>query len=179
MSAFEWNKIIGAILVATLIIKVIDLAGDALTPKQSLAKPAYPVTARAPAEITKPAPAQTASAPAAIGPLLAQASVDAGKRAARKCATCHSMNKDGKNKVGPTLWNIVGGKKAGGRFSYSGALKKLGGNWDFEALNHFLASPKAFAPGTKMAFAGIRKPADRAALIAYLRTLSDNPVSLP
>jgi cytochrome c len=112
--------------------------------------------------------------------LLAAASAKSGKSMARKCAICHSLKKGGKARVGPALWGIVGTKKAAGSFRYSGALKGLGGVWDYAALNMFLANPKAFAPGNKMSsFAGIKKDTDRAALILYLRSLSDSPVPLP
>jgi cytochrome c len=185
MSAMEINKIVGAILMALIIIKVSDLAGDAMGRPQPLAKPAYLVegTATAPdakiqanAKTAKPAAAK----PAAIGPLLAAASAKTGKSVARKCATCHSLKKGGKTKVGPALWGVVGTKKAAGSFRYSNVLKGLGGVWDYAALNMFLADPKAFAPGNKMSsFAGIKKDGDRAALILYLRSLSDSPVPLP
>jgi len=190
MSAMEINKIVGAILTALIIVKVSDLAGDAMGRPQPLAKPAYLVEGAtaaphdakttAKAETGKPALAKPAPGATAIGPLLAAASAESGKSVARKCATCHSLKKDGKTKVGPALWGVVGAKKAAGSFRYSGALKGLGGVWDYAALNTFLANPKAFAPGNKMSsFPGVKKDADRAALILYLRSLSDSPVPLP
>ena len=184
MPAMEINKIVGAILTALIIIKVADLAGDAMGRPQPLAKPAYLVegaatATQAKAETGKPTAAKPGPG-AAIGPLLAAASAKRGKSVARKCTTCHSVKKGGKAKVGPALWGVVGAKKAAGSFQYSGALKGLGGVWDYAALNVFLANPKAFAPGNKMAsFAGIKKDTDRAALILYLRSLSDSPVPLP
>lgn len=186
MSAREINKIAGAILMALIIIKVADLAGDAVGQAQPLAKPAYLVAAatapdantEAKAATDKPGAAGPGSG-AAMGPLLAAASAESGKSLARKCTTCHSLKKDGKNKVGPALWGVVGAQKAGRSFRYSSALKGLGGVWDYAALNAFLASPKAFAPGNKMPFAGIKRAADRAALILYLRSLSDSPLPLP
>ncbi|TDI67553.1 MAG: cytochrome c family protein [Alphaproteobacteria bacterium] len=186
MSAREINKIAGAILMALIIIKVADLAGDAVGQAQPLAKPAYLAAAaaapgaktEAKAAADKPGAAGPGSG-AAMGPLLAAASAESGKSLARKCTTCHSLKKDGKNKVGPALWGVVGAQKAGRSFRYSSALKGLGGVWDYAALNAFLASPKAFAPGNKMPFAGIKRAADRAALILYLRSLSDSPLPLP
>ena len=188
MSAMEINKIVGAILMALIIIKVSDLAGEAMGRPQPLAKPAYLVGGQAPAPDASPQAKAAADKPAAakpgsgtaIGPLLAAASAESGKSVARKCATCHSLKKGGKTKVGPALWGVVGTKKAEGSFRFSGALKGLGGVWDYAALNIFLANPKAFAPGNKMSsFAGIKKDTDRAALILYLRSLSDSPVPLP
>ncbi len=179
MSAMEINKVIGAILMALIIVKVSDLAGSAMGQAQPLAKPAYLVGGQATAPDTKTAAAKPASAKVAIGPLLAAASADRGKSVARKCTTCHSLKKGGKHKVGPALWGIVGAKKAGGSFKYSSALKGLGGVWDYAALNAFLTNPKGFAPGNKMPFSGIKKATDRAALILYLRSRSDNPQPLP
>lgn len=180
MSAFEWNKVIGAILVALLVVKVVDIAGNALIHPKELAKHAYPVAGIEPA---KPSGGETKKAEvqlAAIGPMLAKASVEEGAKAARKCAVCHSFDKGGPNKVGPHLWGIVGGDVASSAgFSYSAALKGVGGKWDFEHLNKFLHNPKGTVPGTKMAFAGIKNDAERAAVIAYLRSLSDSPVPLP
>jgi cytochrome c len=182
MSTFEWNKIAGSILLALLVIKVIDIAGDAMPYAKAPAKHAYPIEGVAQ---TQPAGGEAKEARKAapevpaIGPLLAKASVDDGAKSARKCAICHSFDKGGPNKVGPALWGVLGSDIAEGSFAYSSALKGLEGNWDFEKLNRFLHDPKGFAPGTKMAFAGVKNDAERAALIAYLRTLADNPVPLP
>lgn len=115
-----------------------------------------------------------------IGPLLASASVEDGESAFKKCKACHTVEQDGDNKVGPNLWNIVGADKAAkDGFSYSDALADIGGSWTYDDLNHFLAKPKAYAPGTKMSFAGFKKAADRAAVIAYLREHGENPPPLP
>jgi cytochrome c len=115
-----------------------------------------------------------------IAPLLAAASVESGKNLARKCALCHTFKKGGPRKIGPNLWDIVGADKARWEnFSYSAALAGVGGSWGYEDLNAFVAKPKAYLPGTKMTFAGLKKPADRADLIAYLRTFSDSPRPLP
>lgn len=124
---------------------------------------------------------QTASAPtSSIADLLKTADAAAGQKVAKKCAACHSFDQGGPNKVGPNLWDIVGAKQAHAPdFAYSDAIKKLGGEWSYDELDKYLASPKTYAPGTKMAFAGLKKPEDRAALIAYLRTLSDSPKPLP
>jgi cytochrome c len=82
--------------------------------------------------------------------------------------------------VGPNLWDVVGNKQAHiAGFGYSPALQAAGGTWDYEKMNAFLANPKAAVPGTRMAFAGMRRADDRANLIAYLRTLSDSPRPLP
>ena len=115
-----------------------------------------------------------------MGPLLAAASIDSGKKQANKCTACHAVNEGGKAKLGPPLWDIVGRKPGTMEgFRFSTAMAKMGGAWDYETLNKFLAKPKKFVPGTKMGFGGIPKVKDRANLIAYLRSLSDQPKPLP
>jgi cytochrome c len=105
---------------------------------------------------------------------------EAGAKVSKKCAACHSFDKDGKNKVGPNLWDIVGKAIAGGEgYKYSGALAELGGEWTYDSLDAFLTKPKDFAAGTKMSFAGLKKAEDRANLIAFLRSRSDDPKPLP
>lgn len=119
-----------------------------------------------------------AGAAAAVKPLafyLANATVQQGEAIFKKCAACHTANQGGANGIGPNLWGTVGkphGHIAG--FAYSDALKGVPGSWDFEALDKWLTSPKAYAPGTKMSFAGLGKPEDRAAVIVYLNSLGSN-----
>ncbi|UZW55163.1 cytochrome c family protein [Sphingobium sp. JS3065] len=117
---------------------------------------------------------------AAAGPglntLLASADVAAGEKVFAKCAACHTVNQGGANGIGPNLFGTVGEGVAQGKggFAFSDALKSKGGNWTFEALDHWLTSPREFAPGTKMTFAGLGNPADRANLIAWLNTQGSN-----
>ena len=124
--------------------------------------------------------AAAGSAEMSVLDMLASADLDAGKKAFKKCASCHSVDKGGEHKVGPNLWGTLGrdaGSAAG--FKFSGALTDLGIAWDFESLDGFLTDPKGFAPGTKMSFKGVKKPEARAALILYLNAQSDSPVALP
>ena len=108
---------------------------------------------------------------------LALASVDAGAKLSRKCTACHSLNSTGGNRVGPTLWNIVNAPKAKIEgFSYSASLSSLGGNWTIQDLNLWLKSPKKYAPGNAMSFAGLRKIKDRANMVAFLNSISDEPL---
>lgn len=128
------------------------------------------------------APADAAAAEGAgLGAALAAADPAAGEKVARKCKACHTFTEGGANKIGPHLWDVVGRPIAGVEdFSYSDALgEKSGETWDFANLNDFLTDPKAWAKGTKMAFAGISKDSDRDNLLAYLRSLSNDPVPLP
>jgi cytochrome c len=109
----------------------------------------------------------------------AEANPEAGKKVFKKCATCHTVENGGAHKIGPNLWNIYGNTKASVEgFKFSSALIETGGTWDVAALDGFLAKPKAFVPGTKMSFAGLKKEKDRTNLIAYLATLSDTPQEL-
>lgn len=118
--------------------------------------------------------------PEPIAPLLAAADLAQGEKVFKKCKACHTAEKGGPNKVGPALYGVVGNDIATtAGFSYSGVLQELPGNWDYASLNSFLWKPKSFAKGTKMAFAGIRKASDRAAVIAYLRAQDDAPEALP
>lgn len=174
MSGIELNKIVGAILTAALLVVVISTLGEALVkPKHHTSNM---VIATTPAATT--APKEEKLEP--VGPLLASANIEAGEKQAKKCAACHDFKKGGKAKIGPPLWDTVGQPKGGhDGFSYSPALKKLGGAWDYEALNAFLHKPRQLVPGTKMTFPGLSAVKDRANLIAYLRSLSDQPKPLP
>ena len=108
---------------------------------------------------------------------LALASVDAGLKLSKKCTACHSLKSGGPNGVGPTLWNIVNAPKASIEgYSYSSGLSSIGGSWTIQDLNMWLKSPKKYAPGNKMSFAGLRKTKDRANMIAFLNSISDEPV---
>ncbi|MBV8685457.1 MAG: cytochrome c family protein [Alphaproteobacteria bacterium] len=112
---------------------------------------------------------------------LASADPKLGEQVFKKCTACHTAAKGGANGTGPDLWGVVGGPighHAAG-FAYSPALGGKGGNWDWDSLFHWLKSPRDFAPGTKMTFAGLSKPEDRANVIAYLNTMSDAPKPLP
>jgi cytochrome c len=111
---------------------------------------------------------------------LASADPAKGAEVFKKCAACHTDSKGGPNGLGPNLWGTVGkphGHVAG--FAYSDALKGKPGNWDWKSLDEWLTSPKKYAPGTKMTFAGLSKPEDRANLIAFLNKQSDAPMPMP
>ena len=110
-----------------------------------------------------------------IATLLATADIAKGEAAFKKCAACHTIAQGGPNGIGPNLWASMGkphGHVAG--FSYSDALKNVPGNWDFEGMDKWLANPKKYAPGTKMTFAGLGNPEERANLIAYLNAQGSN-----
>ncbi len=110
-----------------------------------------------------------------IAALLQTADPAAGEATFRKCTACHTINQGGANGLGPNLWATMGAPLAHvAGFNYSEALRGKGGNWTFEALNDWLRSPRQFAPGTKMTFAGLSNPEERANLIAYLNRQGSN-----
>jgi cytochrome c len=111
---------------------------------------------------------------------LAKADPAKGQQVFNKCMACHNADKGGANQLGPNLYGILGAPIGQGRgFAFSDALSKKGGNWDWDSLSTWLTSPRAFAPGTKMTFAGLGDPQDRANVIAFLNTKSDAPKPLP
>src|SRR5690606_5032746 len=126
------------------------------------------------------APAEPESA---IAPFLADARADRGANAIRKCQACHNFAEGEPNKSGPYLYDIVGASKAHAEgFAYSDILlqqKAEGQVWTYDNLNAFLENPREYAPGTKMAFAGVKTPEERADILAYLQTLAAEPVPFP
>ena len=115
-----------------------------------------------------------------ISALMAMGDLAAGEKVFKKCSACHSINKGGKNNIGPALYNVVG-RQIGtiSDYKYSKALSEYGKEWTFEELNGYLIKPAKWIKGTKMAFAGLRKEKDRASVILYLNQNSDNPLPLP
>ena len=113
--------------------------------------------------------------------LIADADIARGQKLSKACAACHSFDQGGPNGVGPNMYNVVGAKKQSkDGYAYSGVLNQNGEEqWTYEALNKFLWKPKKYAPGTKMNYIGIKKPEDRAAMVAWLRTLSPSAKPLP
>jgi cytochrome c len=178
MSTLEINKIVAALLTTGVVASFSAFLASVIMHPHELEEPVYVVAGAAPEE--QPADTQ-GEAKDDIVAMMASADEAAGQAVGKKCATCHSFEKGGANKIGPHLWEVVNRPIASvGDFGYSDALQeKSGDTWSYENLNAFLAKPKDFAPGTKMTFAGIKKPEDRADLLGYLRTLSDSPAPLP
>jgi len=115
-----------------------------------------------------------------IAAIMAMGDVVSGEKIFKKCAACHSINKGGKNKIGPALYNVVG-RTVGGvdDYKYSKTLASYGKEWTFEELNGFLKKPSTYLKGTKMSYAGLRKEKDRASIIKYLNQNGDSPKLLP
>jgi cytochrome c len=172
-------KIPAAVLVSGIAFFIAGLVGDLVVRVSSPKNLAIRIEA-------PPPPPPVVAGPAApvpsIAARLAKADVAAGEAFAAKgiCAVCHSFNEGGKAVIGPNLYNVVGGPHAHmAGFAYSDGLKSLPGNWTYENLDAWLTKPAAVVPGTKMAFPGIADPQTRANVIAWLRTLSPDPVPLP
>ncbi len=111
---------------------------------------------------------------------LAKADPAKGQQIFNKCMACHNADKGGANQLGPNLWGVLGEPIGQGKgFTFSDALSKKGGSWNWDNLSQWLSSPKAFAPGTKMTFAGLSNPEDRANVMAFLNSHSDSPEALP
>ena len=180
MGGMELNKIFAAVLLAGVIAMGSGFLAELLLPVDELDEAVIFVDVETEPETTvalAEEPAQDFLA------LLATADPGAGQSVFRRCSACHTVDQGGRNGVGPNLWDVVGGPKAHlDGFNYSDPLQAqadAGGVWGFEELNGFLANPGEWTPGTSMSFAGLRNIEDRADVIAYLRSLSDDPVPLP
>lgn len=176
MNAYEFNKIAGAVLAALLVIVggrvLVNEALHVKGPKE----PAFMVASLDTGATATDAEAEAEPDVEPIGLRLASADADAGLKVFRKCSACHKVDAGAANGVGPNLHNIVGKDiAAADGFSYSSAMAGWDGGWTHEALDAFLADPKGWMPGTKMGFRGLKKPEDRAAVIAYLRANTENP----
>ena len=179
MDSFELNKIIAAVLMVALLVIGISKFSDIIFHVDKPKTPGYRV------DIDQVVTAKVSVSTAEkekidIGTLMAMGDIASGQKIFKKCAACHSINKGGKNNIGPALYNVVG-RKVGGvsDYKYSKALTKYDKEWTLEELNGFLIKPSKWIKGTKMAYAGLRKEKDRASVIKYLNQNSDNPVPLP
>lgn len=180
MDTFELNKIAGAILFSMLVIFGVRELSNILIHENRPEQVAFPVPAIETEAVATEETEEAEEAGPSLATLLASADPASGEKVAKKCAACHTFTEGGANRVGPNLYGILQDSKArSADFGYSPALSDMGGEWTYDDLNAFLAKPKEYLPGTKMAFPGLKKASDRADLIAYLRSLGDEDVPLP
>jgi cytochrome c len=179
MDSFELNKIIAAVLMVALLVIGLGKIADGVFHVKKPKNPGYKV------EVESQLTSGTTQAAKVvekidIAAIMALGDVTSGEKIFKKCAACHSINKGGKNKIGPALYNVVG-RAVGGvnDYKYSKALASYGKEWTFEELNGFLQKPASYLKGTKMSYAGLRKEKDRASVIKYLNQKSDSPKQLP
>ena len=177
MNGFEINKIVAAIILGVLLVFGVGKFTDLLFYVEKPSEPAYKMDA----PIAKVASAQSSgSGSIDIAKLLSLGTAEHGKKVFKKCSACHVVAKGGKNKIGPALYGVLG-KKSGSvsGYKYSKALTAHGKIWSYEEMNAYLIKPNAHIKGTKMAFAGLKKEKDRASVIIYMNTMSDNPLPKP
>lgn len=179
MDSFELNKIMGAVLGTLLFVMGVGFVTEAIY-HPSATGPGYALPEPEEGSAgggNEPAPAVS------IAVLLASSDPVQGADQAKKCAACHDFSEANANKTGPGLYDVVErviGSHEG--FAYSPVLQEhaaAGDLWTYENLNAFLLSPKGFAPGTKMTFAGVKNDEERANIIAYMATLSPSPKPFP
>ncbi len=181
MSDLRNNTIIGAVLASVLgVMGIGELANGVVHPnypeKAGYAPPVAETASGGAAEEVRPPDFGLVFADAAqLADLIAR-----GERSIAACRSCHTFEAGGANGTGPNLHDAFGRPVAShAGFAYSDAMAAHGGAWDYSALDSFLLSPSRDVPGTKMVFAGFRRPEDRMAVIAYLRSISPNDVPLP
>ena len=179
MDSFELNKVIAAILMVVLLVIGLGKIADGVFHVNKPENPGYKI------EIENQSTATISQTTKVVEKIditavMAQGDIVNGEKIFKKCAACHSINKGGKNKIGPALYNVVG-RKVGGvdDYKYSKTLATYNKEWTFEELNGFLTKPSSYLKGTKMSYAGLRKEKDRASVIKYLNQKSDSPKQLP
>jgi len=179
MDSFEINKIVAAILMVALLVIGIGKVSDIIFHVEKPKIPGYAVEVDQEAT-TSSSTVETTEEKIDIAALIAMGDIAHGEKVFKKCAACHSIVKEGKNNIGPALYNVVG-RQIGvvNDYKYSKALLGYGKEWTFEELNGYLTKPSKWIKGTKMAFAGLRKEKDRSSVILYLNQNSDNPLPLP
>ena len=182
MSLFEINKFLAVVIVALVIIFAIDKIGDYLInptiPEEQAYKIDIPETSDLSSQSEDLQENKISIEPISL--LLASASMEKGKKLSSKCSSCHNFNKGEPHKIGPNLFEIVG-KPIGktNDYAYSKAMSSFGNKWTYENLASFLYKPKNYIKGTKMNFAGFKSVEDRADIVLWLRSNSENPLPLP
>ena len=177
MNGFEINKIIAALIFTVLVVFGIGKISDIIFNVEKPSQAAYVVEAPT---IQTTTSASSESGSVDIKALLAMGTLEHGKKVFKKCTACHVVAKGGKNKIGPVLYGVLGRKSGSiSDYKYSKALIAHGKKWSYGEMNAYLLKPQAHIKGTKMAFAGLKSEKDRASVILYMNTFSDNPLPNP
>ena len=175
MDSFEINKIIAAVLVTVLIVFGIGKISDLIFHVEAPKVEGYKVEVKLASSSNNDSESQID-----IAALLSMGDIAHGEKVFKKCAACHSIKKDGGNKIGPKLWGVMFRTAASiTDYKYSKALSEYTKEWSWEEMNGFLIKPSKWIKGNKMGFAGLKKEKDRASVILYLNQNSDEPKELP
>ena len=176
MDSFEINKIITAVLLVVLLVFGIGKISDIIFEVKKPDIEGYKVEISSSGATTQ----TNTESQVDVAALLALGDIEHGKKIFKKCASCHSINQDGGNKIGPKLWNVMF-RTIGSitDYKYSKALSGYKKEWSWEEINGFLTKPAKWIKGNKMGFAGLKADKDRASVILYLNQNSDNPKPLP
>jgi len=177
MNSFEINKIIAAIIFTVLVVFGIEKITDLIFYVKKPAETAYKVEALT----VKTASAESSvSGNVDIKSFLSLGTIEHGEKVFKKCSACHVIAKGGKNKIGAVLYGVLGRKSGSvSDYKYSKALMAHGKVWSFAEMNSFLIKPQKHIKGTKMVFAGLKSEKDRASVILYMNSKSDNPLQTP
>ena len=180
MDSFELNKIIGAVLLTALIIIGLNKFADFLFHIDKPEQSAYKIEGLETVDVANVSVEKKVEEKVNIVQLLSLGDIAHGEKVFKKCSACHMVAADGKNMIGPNLWGVIG-RNAGSisDYNYSKAMIAYGKEWTFEEMNAYLIKPQAYIKGTKMAFAGLRKEKDRASVILFMNSKSNNPKPLP
>lgn len=180
MGSFLFNKILGAVLATFLFIFALNEIGAQLFHADRPETPGYAV--EIPEEDAATLAEQVVEELPDFAIAIPAASVEAGAQVAKKCLSCHGFEKGGPAKTGPNLWGVLG-REAGSHPDYQGrysdAMQAYDQVWAYENMYAYLENPRSYIEGTAMNFAGLNKERDRLDIIAYLRSLDDDPYPLP
>ena len=174
------NKIIVSIIFAIILVIGINKIANVIYYVEKPEKSAYQVDSVTTAASSSSAETSSDNSESGnIMALFASVSASEGEKVFKKCAACHSIAQGGGNKIGPALWGVLG-RKAGSisGYKYSKAMVAYGKPWSFEEMDRFLTKPKEWVKGTKMSFAGLKNPKERAAIILYMNANTDSPLPL-
>jgi len=174
------NKIVVSVAFAVILLIGINKIADTIYNVEKPEKSAYQVASSTTVDSTNASETNSENLESeSIMALFASVSATDGAKVFSKCKACHSIAKDGGNKIGPALWGVIG-RNAGAvtDYKYSKAMLAHGKKWSFEEMNGFLIKPKEWVQGTKMSYAGLKDAKDRAAVILYMNENSDNPLPI-